>query len=1418
MCSKGLFSKGRTSGGAELSGKVYVGIDIGSVSANTVVLDEHKNILEEHYTRTKGEPLETSLSLLDQMMKKYGSGSIELVACTGSGGKLIAPLIGAGFTNEVIAQAKATEFFHPEVRTIIEMGGQDAKLLFLAPEGGSGKLRIADFQMNSVCAAGTGSFLDQQAFRMNLTIEEFGHLALKSKNPPRVAGRCSVFAKSDMIHLQQIATPDYDIVAGLCYAVARNFKATIGKGKDFVAPVAFQGGVAANLGVRKAFKDVLELDDKDYIVPAHYASMGALGAVFTCVELGKGIGRFKGLSELEAYLSSGRKNDRSLEKLTRPKQHPSMNKTSVGYTLEKGKKIDSYLGVDVGSTSTNVILIDKDLKLITKRYLATAGRPLEAVRKGLSEVSDECGEYVNILGVGTTGSGRYLSGDFIGADIIRNEITAQATAAAVIDNEVDTIFEIGGQDSKYIALKDGVVVDFEMNKVCAAGTGSFLEEQAERLGISIKGEFSNLALGCSSPPPMGERCTVFIESDMVHYQQRGVEKDGLVAGLSYSIVHNYLNRVVGDRRIGNRIFFQGGTAANLGVVAAFEKVTGKPITVPEHHDVTGAIGAAILALREMPPGRKTRFKGFDLSRKKYELQSFECRDCSNVCEIRKVVMEGEAPLYYGGRCEKYDVKREDSRNSHLPDLYKDREKMLFSSYTGKIAGKDAPVIGIPRMLFIYEMYPFWKAFFDNLGFRVQLSSPTNKEIIKNGIEKIVTETCFPVKVAHGHVNELIDKGVKKIFLPSIVNLKPAKEGHIHTALCPYVQTIPYLSKSAFNFKEKGIEVLSPVFHFNQREAGLKKEFQEFGKTLGKDKASVDRALKAALEAGDEFNRRLLARGKEVMDSLKPEDTALVIVGRAYNTTDSGINLELPQKLRDMGTVAIPYDMLPVDSAIDEALANDMYWKSGQRIMAVSRLIREDNRLFSVYITNFGCGPDSLISHFYKDSAAGKPFLQLEIDEHSADAGAITRCEAFLDSIKNIKGKIKINKKVSEVLKRTNLKKKIYLPNMADGAHAIAAAFQACGLDAEVMEEPDDESLKWGRRYTSGRECYPCILTTGDMVKTVKKEGFDPEKSAFFMPSGSGPCRFGQYNRYHRLILDELNFKDVPVYAPDQDGNFYKELGMVGGNFPRLGWWGIVAIDLLEKRLRETRPYEKNPGESDKVYWEHVHKVCDSVRNRKFPEKELLSAKEAFKKIPVSAPGGRPVIGVVGEIYVRSNRFSNENLVTKLEALGAEVRVPTISEWIFYTNFCVKRKSRERRQWTDYLRTATNDFFQHKDEKKMENILNGDMRSGHEPRVEDIMKYAGPYIHDSFEGEAILSVGKALDYISKGAHGLVNAMPFTCMPGTVVNAILKRLREDNNNIPYLNMVYEGAEDTNSMTRMEAFVHQAREFMDRHGKKA
>jgi predicted CoA-substrate-specific enzyme activase len=1388
---------------------LYLGIDVGSVSTNTVIMDDHRNVLEEHYTRIKGQPLQTVQKVLEGILQRISHEQFHSVSFTGTGGKLLAELLGGNFINEIIAQARAVQYFYPQVRTIIDMGGEDSKLILIEEE--KDRFKISDFSMNTLCAAGTGSFLDQQASRLGLTIEEFGQLALKSTNPPRIAGRCSVFAKSDMIHLQQIATPDYDIVAGLCYALARNFKSNIGKGKKFVKPISFQGGVAANVGMRKAFLDVLELSDGELIVPNHFASMGAIGAILVSQQDAGSRREWNGLSRLNQYLKDHREEQASLKPLSLSPHHLTrQGQISLPSESPGGEKIEAYLGLDVGSISTNLVVIDREKKVLAKRYLMTAGRPIEAVRIGLQEIGEEIGDRVEIRGVGTTGSGRYLTADFVGADLVRNEITAQATAAIYIDPRVDTIFEIGGQDSKYISIDSGVVVDFEMNKVCAAGTGSFLEEQAEKLDVSIKEEFGARALSAGEPVRMGERCTVFIESDLVHHQQSGARRDDLIAGLSYSIVQNYLNRVVGDRRVGNRIFFQGGTAFNKGVVAAFEKVLDKEIIVPENHDVTGAIGVALLALEERT-WERSGFKGFDLSQRRYEQTSFECKGCPNLCLIRKVSVEGEKPLFYGSRCEKYDVIKR-TKGSAIPDLFEEREQMLFAPYGGEEKlPADAPEIGIPRILYFHEMSPFWRAFFTELGYRVVLSDATHKELIRKGVENVVSETCFPIKVSHGHVLNLLEKGVKRIFLPSIVNLKPSHPEIPNSSACPYAQSFPYAIPSSIDFKKSDVKILQPILHFGFGKEYLEKELVEFGESLHRGSKQVKKALEKAERFQALFFQSMLNRGKTALDQVGPNDKVMVVVGRPYNSCDSGVNLEIPKKLRDLGVLSIPMDFLPLESVAPAEEIREMYWRYGQRILAAAKIIKEDPRLYAVYISNFGCGPDSFISHFFRDLSKGKPYLQLEIDEHSADAGAITRCEAFLDSLKNVETKKSLASKREKV--RTDRTKKIYIPYMCDHSFAVAAAFQACGVDADVFPESDEETLYWGRKLTSGKECYPCILTTGDMVKLVKDPQFDHSRAAFFMPSGNGPCRFGQYHRFHRLVLDDLGFHHVPIYSPNQDETLYSDLGIMGSRFTRLGWQGIVAVDLLMKKMLATRPYEKERGKTDQVYQKSLKRVCEAILKGDDLEEVLRKNIEDFNLIEVDGLGTKPLIGIVGEIFVRLNRFANENVIQKIEQFGGEAWIAPLTEWILYVNTIAKKRSLKSRSFSNLLKVFLTDYYQRKDEHHLEKVFKGHLNNFGEPKTRSIFRNAKPYVDPSFEGETILSVGKTIDFAKRGASGIVNIMPFTCMPGTIVSTLLKRYQEENNNIPILNMAYDGQEQTNTLTRLEAFMFQAKDFRTR-----
>jgi len=1050
--------------------RYIAGLDLGSVSVNMVIIDkEGKIVYEEKYTRHNGQPFEKAREILKNAYSSYPFNS---VGVTGANGELLSKEWKVSYFEEVIAQAKGTNHIDPSIRAIIDIGGMDAKFISLNERG-----EVIDFGMNSSCASGTGSFLDQQAKRLELNIEEeFAEKALKSTNPARLAGRCAVFAKSDMIHLQQKATPMEDITMGLCEALARSYRSNIARGKKLKGPISFQGGVAANKAMLVAFKKVLHREDI-FVLP-HFFSMGALGAALLLKEKGE-FGNFDP-QKLNHDINI-KKEKGVLPKLSLDFEKEKPPRKEEDYQFpENGELIDAYIGVDIGSVSTNVAVIDSKNRLIAKSYLPTAGKPIKAVQEGLREVKEKVEGKVRIKGAGTTGSGRYMIGAFIGADVIKNEITAQAKGALNIDPEVDTIFEIGGQDSKYISLNKGVIVDFTMNKACAAGTGSFLEEQAEQLKINIKKEFENIAFTANSPANLGDRCTVFMESALFEHLQRGVPIPDLVAGLAYSVAYNYLNKVVEGRKIGDNIFFQGGTACNRAVVAAFEKILGKKVTVPPHNEVLGAIGVAILAKEETRG--ESKFKGFRLTDVKYRMESFECHDCPNRCKVNRVFIEGEEkPLTYGDRCEKYSGK-EGRRKKRVPNLFREREKLLFSKYSTQKGNKK---IGIPRALHTFELSPLWESFFTELGFEVVLSSRTNDRIIHKGVEIVTADVCFPIKVAHGHVLDLLEKGVDYIFLPSLIDF-PQSDDRLHrTYNCPWSQGLPYFINSAIPLKEYSAKVLEPKISLRE---GIDKALREIGKTLSNDREKINKAIQVAKKVQNKFYQSLREKGNSVIKNLG-DKVAFVIISRPYNGCDPGLNLDIANKMAELGMLAIPMDFLDLNPGTIAEDYPNMYWNYGQRILAAARYIKKTKNLYPVYITNFGCGPDSFVTKFFEEEM-DRPLLELQIDEHSAEAGIITRLEAFLDSIQGAilqkkREKEKISLPPSTTYSRND--RVIYIPYMDDHSYALKATFEAMGQKAEVMPVSDDESIREGQRYTTGRECHPVILTTGDMLKIIKRK-------------------------------------------------------------------------------------------------------------------------------------------------------------------------------------------------------------------------------------------------------------------------------------------------------------------------------------------
>jgi predicted CoA-substrate-specific enzyme activase len=1394
------FSESRFAGGFLM--KRYVGLDAGSVSVKLVELDAGGNKINSGYRKHRGHPLKAALELLSSIDLEGAS-----LAVTGSAGRLIASVLGIEPLNEVVAQSYSVRRLYPHIKTVIELGGEDSKLIQIEKDS------VEDFSMNSVCAAGTGSFLDQQAERLKLSIEEFSDLALKAGNPPHIAGRCSVFAKSDMIHLQQIATPVESIVAGLCFAVARNFKGSIMRGRKIKEPVAFQGGVAANKGMVRAFREVLGL--KELFVPPDFVFMGAWGAALKArdegIENTVDIGKLDEFLEAEKAFAAGHgplvaEGDRFDERHLVPEA--SVQKPAARTPASKTKV---YLGIDVGSISTNLVLMDDSGNVISKRYLMTAGRPIEAVMQGLREIREEMGDMVEIAGAGTTGSGRYMIADYVGADIVKNEITAQATGAAHFVPDVDTIFEIGGQDSKYISLRDGVIVDFEMNKACAAGTGSFLEEQADKLSISVKKEFARCSFTSCNPLRLGERCTVFMENSLMANLGKGAPKNDLLAGLAYSIVQNYINRVVAGKPVGEKILFQGGVAFNKAVVAAFEKYLGKQVVVPPHHDVTGAVGMAIIAKRHMDDtGRRTTFKGFGLSEIPYKLTSFQCKGCPNVCEINRVKIEGEDGfLFYGGRCEKYDIRR---KPTDIPNLFAEREKLLWKGDCLSAHEVDKPdnnriKLGIPYIFFFHDQLPFWSTLLWECGFDVEVSPRTNREVVGLGLESVVSEACFPVKVAHGHIRYLKEKGVDAIFLPSFINVNPEDSEYSLGQACPHTQTIPYVAGVAF----EGLNLVT--FPIDRSRGGqyLLRKLKDALKRFGVRDAALRSAMEKAQAAQREFESAIKALGRETLSSLR--ERTVVIVGRGYNSFDRGINLEIPEKLATLGVQSIPMDFLPMDEVSVKADWPDMYWRSGQRIMKAARLIGENPNLYPIFIGNFSCGPDSFILKYFKDEMArsGKPFLHIEIDEHSADAGAITRCEAFLDSIdgaiKKGRGKASSAFRTPAAFIRKERKRKVYLPRMCDHAFAVQAGFERAGVDAEVLPPSDARTLELGERHVSGKECYPFLVTTGDMLKKACSPEFRPEESAFFMPGGTGPCRFGQYNVFHKKVLEKVGLEEVPIFSPNQDSDFYRDLGMVGKEFAMTSWKGIVAIEMLTKCLHETRPFEQEPCSSDRLYDLHLDRIYQATRGTNGSiEGALDRMRRDFQALP-KRQEKRPIIGIIGEIFVRSNSFSNEDLIRKVESLGGVAWLAPMEEWIFYVNLMGLRKAWIKRDRSAIVDNAIKRFLQTRIEHKFQKPFRGMLKTLHEPSTSQTLKMAAPYVHDSFEGETVLSIGKAVDLARRGASGIINAMPFGCMPGTIVTALLRGVSRDYN-VPCISIPYDGTESATTMLQLEAFMDQAK----------
>jgi predicted CoA-substrate-specific enzyme activase len=993
----------------------YVGIDAGSVSLNCVVVNEHKKLIYEFpYTRHFGRVEETFISFMKTLHNELGENNIKSVSFTGNHGKKLSQRLKAFYEFETICQVTGTLLIKPDTKTIISMGGQDTSVAQIGSH--NGKWDLEYFNTNGPCASGTGSFIDQQAERLATALydgrkdvsqnhidgilADFISLGMKSSKPSNVACRCTVFTKSDMIHLQNKGERLEDIIYGLHMGNARNYISSIVSNRKLERPILLIGGLSLNALQVKALRSYLP----GLMVPPHSTSIGALGVAAQALEANKrntiDLTRLKTAdNECAGSIPTGA---RLVVKKT---SFPETNSIKL---RDIKRKTRAFLGIDIGSTTTKYALINEDREIIHKCYIHTQGKPIETTQRLLKSLSDQIGSETKIAGVSTTGSGRNVVGDFLNADLIIDEITAHARGAVELDPDVDTIFEIGGQDSKYIYISNAHPLDFDMNKVCAAGTGSFLHELSNKYGINIVGEFQDIALSSENPVKLAERCTVFMESDLVSYHQKGVQKNDLMAGLCYAIVHNYLNRVVGKRKVGERVMFLGGPSLNKGVVAAFENVLGRGLTVPLHREVLGAFGAAISVQEKMQEKGgivKSRFRGFEKAvEDRMENTEKTCHadaGCHNRCKLKIYNFDGRKSIW-GGECGRYDVR--ENEEAKKQNLFEVRDQIWRRHMEGVYSElADAPLmevdgrqtVGMQRALYGLHGSVFWAHFFDQLGYRLILSPPTNPVISQAGVEKVLVEACYPVKVSHGHVNMLMDR-TRYLFLPSLIDMESVKPERGY--YCPMIQCNSYMLRSALGIK--GTSVLTPVIHMRHDPETLALEiFEQIKVKLDVDKSRVKKAIRHALMMQQRFTEEVRSIGEETIKKINDDEPFIVVTGRPYNLYDERMNLRLGRNLSKMGLQAMPMDFIDIPSE-DLSDFPSMYWGLGAKILRASKFVKRTPNCFGLHLTNFGCGADSFIEHFYKHTMGDKAYLILELDEHSAAAGVMTRLEAFKNVIEN----------------------------------------------------------------------------------------------------------------------------------------------------------------------------------------------------------------------------------------------------------------------------------------------------------------------------------------------------------------------------------------------------------------------------------
>jgi predicted CoA-substrate-specific enzyme activase len=1373
-----------------------LGLDIGSLYLGAVLL-EGEAVVASAYREHKGD----IAGALREMLAEPAWSGYQAAGVTGS-----LPEPAAGVLDPALAVIEGARRLLPGCRNVFSVGGESFALIFFDEQG-----RYREHGVNPPCASGTGSFIEQQARRLGLSVEELDRKAGEHRGRrPRIATRCAVFAKTDIVHAMQEGYSLEAVCAGLCEGLAATLADSLVKGRELAEPVGIVGGVARNAAVVAALGKSLGLT---VTAPAHAHLAGAVGAAL--------LGREERL-DVEKLLGGA-----SRRRATRPplptgpavagvaaegfrflqdgEVEVMLRADAVSPAQSQGRpRGPLYLGVDVGSTSTKSVLLDAEGGFAGGFYTATAGRPVEAMRRLLSSMRAALADGGRLAGAATTGSGRAMIRELFRAELAIDEITAHARAAVHLDPAVDTILEIGGQDSKFTRLRDGEVYFSTMNYACAAGTGSFIEEQARRLGVSLE-RFAAMAAGAEAPYT-SDRCTVYMERDLGLLLAEGWSSQAVAAAVLHSVRDNYLSKVVGRSPLGEHIVFQGATGRNPALVAAFAQRLGRRIHVSPFCHLTGAFGAALLA-REAFPAAGGGTSDFLWESEGIQLSQEACALCANRCLLTVASVDGRN-AGWGMKCgREYAARKRAEETSAAPQRrFAEAMRPLLETVT---PARSAKRIGLPLALYGASLYPLWRFFLSRLGLRVEASRP-GRLPLERGKGLVNSDFCAPMVAAHGHVEQLAESGVDYIFFPAVINEHdPELQGELQFRkktsddyFCYYSQYLPTIVAKLTTL-ELGERLLSPLVCFHRQ--SLEQVARDIHAELAR--AFPDLRLEETQEALAEARRlyeqararwrSLAAATLEAGNGAVPGGAGgrprVVLLGRPYVVFDPALNLGLPRKLEELGAEVYWQEELELE-AFQPSYARQylerMHWHYGKQILKAAEYCAATPGMYTVFLTCFRCSPDAFLISYVKDICEryGKPFLVLQLDEHASDVGYTTRLEAGLRSFANhLRGAAAAAPRPQPTRPRDDRLEPgdtvlvPYLDRLI--SRFWADSFTRAGYPAVVLEA-DEKALNTGYRYASGGECLPLVSIIGGVIEKLREGGLDPARTFFFMPTSCYACNFPQFN-----VLAELAFRTA--------GFGGVKIGQINGmalaeRLPQSVAARIfesnIAAGLLYKLRYRSKPYERAAGQTQAVFDRAVERVSAAIRAGGDLRAALSAGVEEFRAIPRDESAGRrPRVAVLGDLYVKYSEAANQRVLDLVESQGAELVLPSMTEYAFCYYYADVRFHGDDPRHYRLLRSIESRY-----EKLAADLIGEQL----EPDFAECVRLLEAWrVKHFIVGETSINLGRALYYLEHGgAEAVLHLNPMFCCPGVVTASIYRKMQEDYG-VPIVDLFYEGTGNPN-----------------------